>query len=141
MDSVSYEDLLREEGKVITHAVGSSMKPLLNDRESIIILEPVDCVPPRRGDVVLYRMNGLYILHRVLQVRPDEYLIRGDNTWVKEHVPKEALLATLTGFYRHPQGRLVTRGDIAYGLYRFALPCIRIIRRIGGKVKQTFFIR
>lgn len=136
MESVAYEDLLRKEGKVITHVVGGSMLPLLRNRESIVIVESSDRVAPRRGDVVLYKMDGSYILHRVLCITPAEYQTRGDNTWVTEHVPREALLATMTGFYRYPESRFVSRNDILYRLYRAALPCIRWIQRFAGKGKR-----
>lgn len=136
MESVAYEDLLKREGQVITHTVGCSMRPLLNDRESIVIVEAADRVPPRRGDVVLYKTGGTYILHRVLHVLPGEYLTRGDNTWVTEHVPKDAVLATMTGFYRKPESRLVSREDPVYRLYVLGLPEIRQVRRVGSKIKR-----
>ncbi len=135
MEPVAYEALLERDGQVVTHVVGTSMMPLLRNRESIVIVEAADRVPPRRGDVVLYRMGDTYILHRVLRVTPEEYLIRGDNTWALERVPKAALLATMTGFYRRPEGRLVSRDDAAYRLYRLALPLIRRARR--GRARAT----
>ena len=134
--SVTYEALLRQERRVMTHTVGCSMRPLLSDRESIVIVEAADRVPPRRGDVVLYKTGETYILHRVLRIKPEEYLTRGDNTWVIEHVPKDAVLATMTGFYRYPESRLVSRNNIAYRLYVLALPEIRLVRRGGSKVKR-----
>ena len=137
MEPAAYEELLRQNGVVITHVVGTSMLPLLRDRESIVIVEAIDRMPPRCGDVVLYKMGETYILHRVLRIKSDEYLIRGDNTWVKEHIPKDALLATMTGFYRHPESKLVSRNNATYRLYVLVLPEIRLIRRVGSKIKRT----
>ena len=136
MEAVAYEELLRKDGRVMTHVVGSSMKPLLHDRQSIVIVEDIRGVPPRKGDVVLYKTNGTYILHRIQRIEEKEYLIRGDNTWTDEHVPKGALLATMTGFYRTPDGKLITRDNPAYRLYRAALPAIRTARRAGGKARR-----
>ena len=135
MESVAYEEVLAKDGMVVTHVVGNSMMPLLRDRESIVVVEAVDRVPPRRGDVVLYKTGGTYILHRVLRVKEEEYLIRGDNTWTMEHVPKAALLATMTGFYRHPEDRIVSRENVVYQIYCLTLPCIRWMRRISRKIK------
>ena len=132
MESVAYEELLKRDGKVITHVVGNSMRPLLFDRESIVVVEDAERVPPQRGDVVLYKVGGTYILHRVLRVEAEEYLIRGDNTWTLERVPKTALLATMTGFYRHAEGRLVPREGVLYRLFWLALPFIRWTKRCGG---------
>ncbi len=136
MESVAYEELLERDGQVITHVVGTSMLPLLHDRESIVIVESTEKIPPRRGDVVLYKIYGTYILHRVMKILPEEYLIRGDNTWVLEHVPKSALLATMTGFYRKAEGKLILCSYPGYRLYCFSLPAIRWGRRIGSKVKR-----
>ncbi len=136
MESIAYEALLKRDGKVITHVVGNSMRPLLFDRASIVVVEDAARVPPRRGDVVLYKTGGTYILHRVLRVKPEEYLIRGDNTWRLEHVPKTALLATMTGFYRRPESRLTGRKNVFYRLYCLALPGVRLARRVSGLMKR-----
>lgn len=135
-EHIAYEELLRRDGQVISHVVGRSMLPLLHDRQSVVVVEDSDRVPPRKGDVVLYKVGGTYILHRVLQVKPDEYVIRGDNTWRLEHVPKTALLATMTGFYRKPDGPLVSPDNTAYRVYLACLPGIRWGRRIGGKLRR-----
>ena len=136
MQSVAYEELLERDGKVITHVVGYSMLPLLHNRESIVIVEAVEKVPPQKGDAVLYKTGGTYILHRVMQITPEEYLIRGDNTWIMEHVPRKALLATMTGFYRKAEGKLITRDNPGYRMYQWMLPGIRWGRRIGNKAKR-----
>ncbi len=136
MEPVAYEELLRRDGRVVTHVVGVSMRPLLLNRESIVVVEDARLVPPKRGDVVLYKAGGTYTLHRVLRVAPEEYLIRGDNTWVLEHVPKAALLATMTGFYRHPEGRFMTRSSVLYRLYCLLLPVIRWTRRLAAGLRR-----
>ena len=136
MESVAYEALLERDGRVMTHVVGNSMKPLLHDRQSIVIVGDVRKVPPRKGDVVLYRTQDTYILHRVMDTDGSMYHIRGDNTWRMEHVPRQALLATMTGFYRSPRGRLITLRDPLYRLYCAALPLIRCVRKAGARVKQ-----
>ena len=136
MEGIAYEELLKKDGRVITHVVGNSMLPLLFDRASIVVVEDAARVPPRRGDVVLYKMGEIYILHRVLRVKQEEYLTRGDNTWILEHVPKTAVLATMTGFCRHPEDRLVPRENAAYRLYQMALPGIRWARRCSDKIRR-----
>ncbi len=135
-ESTAYEDLLKRDGKLITHSVGNSMLPLLQDRKSIVVLEDISQVPPKRGDVVLYKMNGTYILHRILHIEEDKYLIRGDNTWAIEHVPKASVAATMTGFYRYPDSALMTCENAAYKFYCLMLPVIRWSRRFKGKVKR-----
>ena len=137
MESVAYEELLKRDGKVMTHVVGNSMMPLLLDRESIVVVEDAERVPPRRGDVVLYKTGETYILHRVLRIEPEKFVIRGDNTWTLEHVPKTALLGTMTGFCRHPDDSFVHRDNVLYRLYRMVLPAIRWSRRSLGLLKRV----
>ncbi len=137
MEFVAYEELLEKEGRIITHVVGTSMLPLLYNRESIVIVEAADRVPPGQGDVVLYKTGDKYLLHRIMRVKPNEYLIRGDNTWVLESVPKGALLATMTDFYRHPDSRLISRKNPVYRLYILMLPCVRYTRCVKRKVKSV----
>ena len=136
MGTVAYEELLKQDGQVMTHVVGSSMLPLLYDRKSIVIVEAADRIPPKKGDVVLYKTENIYILHRILQIQKEEYLIRGDNTWIIEHVQKHALLATMTGFYRKPEGKLITRNNPIYRIYICLIPGIRFGRKVGSRIKQ-----
>ena len=137
MSSVSYEEMLEKEGQVITHVAGFSMVPLLYDRQSIVIVEDIRNREPQHHDVVLYKIGDTYILHRILKILEEDYLIRGDNTWVIEHVPKNCVMAVMTGFYRRPEGKLIDRKNVLYQLYVFLLPLIRWGRRIGRKIRNS----
>ena len=137
MPSVTYEELLKRDGRIATHVVGTSMLPLLLNRDSIVVVEDARRVPPRRGDVVLYNIGGTYILHRVLRVESDEYIIRGDNTWTLERMPKASLLATMTGFYRHSESKLVSRDSVMYRLYCLSHPVIRLSWRYGSWLRRA----
>ena len=136
-DPVSYEALLRRDGKVITHVVGDSMRPLLRDRESIVIVEDVKRVPPQKGDVVLYRAGGGYVLHRVMRADAGDFLIRGDNTLTYERVPKADVIATMTGYYRGPHSRMIARGGCCDRFYRAALRLIRLARRVRARIRRA----
>ena len=52
----------------------------------------------RKYDVTLYKRGDTYVLHRLITVRDDHYLIRGDNTYSLEHVPDTAVIGVLTSF-------------------------------------------
>ena len=136
-DPVSYEALLRRDGKVITHVVGDSMRPLLRDRESIVIVEDIKRVPPQKGDVVLYRAGGGYVLHRVMRADAGDFLIRGDNTLTYERVPKADVIATMTGYYRGPHSRMIARGGFCDRFYRAALRLIRLARRVRARIRRA----
>lgn len=72
------------------------------NRDLVIISVPQGRLQPY--DVALYRRGSAYVLHRVIQVREKDYLIRGDNTYRLEVVPDSAVIGVLTGFKR--KGRI-----------------------------------
>ena len=82
------EAQLREQGFYVSTTVGWSMFPMLRNRRDRVVVLPVGQERLRKYDLPLYRRpDGKYILHRIIGVREGEYIIRGDNTYVKEHVP------------------------------------------------------
>ena len=93
------EEMLAAQGWWVSTTAGWSMFPMLRDRRDSIVLYPADR-PIRRYDVVLYRSGDSYILHRVLKIYPDHFLIRGDNCFFMENVPRGQILAVLGEFYR-----------------------------------------
>lgn len=94
---------------------GTSMRPLFKTHRDMIILKKPDA-EPKKYDVVLYRMSGgKYILHRIVKVLPDSFIIRGDNTFSPEHVAKDKILAVLTEFNRKGKKHYVT--DRGYRMY------------------------
>jgi hypothetical protein len=67
--------------------------------------------------VVLYRRpNGQHVLHRILKVRQNDYVICGDNRRVREFgVPDEWIIGVLTGVVR--DGKQISVTDRKYRLY------------------------
>jgi hypothetical protein len=96
------EQRLREDGVYVSTTVGISMRPMLRNRRDRIVVRAVtegECLA--RYDLPLYRYpDGRYVLHRIIGVRENEYLIRGDNTYVVEHIPKTWILGVVSEFYR-----------------------------------------
>lgn len=99
--SKTMEEVLSEEGRLVTTAIGVSMLPCIRPRRDIIVLERPEG-PAGVRDVILYkRRNGSYVLHRIIQVRPDDYVLCGDNQYIPEPgIRNEQVLGILKGFYR-----------------------------------------
>lgn len=94
-------DVLRREHTIVMPFVGTSMLPMLRQgRDSVLIEEKRERLQPL--DVALYirSCDGAYVLHRVLSVRKDGYLIRGDNCYSDEIVSEACVIGVLKGFYR-----------------------------------------
>ena len=98
----SIEEQLQTEGFYVSTTVGTSMWPMLRNRCDRVLIRPIE--PGERlsrYDLPLYlRPDGKYVLHRVIDVQADCYVIRGDNTYVKEYIPKEWILGVMTEFWR-----------------------------------------
>jgi signal peptidase I len=106
---------LREHGVYMTNTIGHSMEPFLSHhRDAVVIAAPQR--PPKRYDVVLYPgKGGSYILHRIIKVKRDHYVIRGDNNYFREYVPKAKIIGVLVSFTRAGKRGQVT--DLGYRLY------------------------
>ncbi len=80
-----FEKILARDGRLVYKNVGDSMFPLIREGRDILII-----VPPngrlKKYDIPLYRRDdGKYVLHRVLKVRKDDYVICGDNRYSREY--------------------------------------------------------
>ena len=141
------ERMLSENGSYASVTAGVSMRPLFKTHRDVVILESAT-ERLKKYDVALYRINGKYILHRVIAL--DEargmYIIRGDNTFHKEYVPFNAVIARLTAFNR--KGKHSTVDSTAYRVYAriwnfiFPIRCVfraplTISSRIYNKLKNA----
>lgn len=94
------EEVLREEGVFVSTTSGYSMYPMLRDRRDTIAIRTYEG-RLKKYDVPLYKSGNKYVLHRIIRVKPDSYVIRGDNCDKKEFgITDEQILGVLTEFYR-----------------------------------------
>ncbi len=134
------EEVLEAQGMYVSTTVGVSMYPMLRDRRDTVVISP--CRERlKKYDVPLYRRGKDYVLHRVIGVEPDGYIIRGDNCLKKEYVKEEQIVGVLTTFFR---GNKET--DMNGFFYRAYARCwcslfpLRIgcnfLRRLAGKIRK-----
>ncbi len=112
--SVHIEDILEKEGIFLSTTVGMSMYPLLKNRRDNIVVKPVKGIL-KKYDVPLYKRGERYILHRIVDVKENEYIIIGDNCVAYEHVPFDKVIGVAVGFYR--RNRYVDCNNRFYRLY------------------------
>lgn len=111
-----FEEVIEHDGRLIYTNVGDSMRPLIRqDRDILIIEKPSGRL--KKYDVPLYkRDSGQYVLHRVLKVRPNDYVICGDNRYCKEYgITDRHIIGVLTAVVR--DGKEVPITDWRYHLY------------------------
>ena len=104
---LSIESELDTYGFYASNTMGVSMRPLFKTHRDMIIVKKPDG-ELKKYDVALYRVREKYILHRVIAVRENEYIIRGDNTFRKEHIPKDKVIGVLVAFNRKGKRHEVT---------------------------------
>ena len=111
----TFEQLLDEKGYLVYTNVGTSMLPLLRERRDIIEIRPLP-YRAQKYDVVLYRISDKYILHRVLKVRPHDYVICGDHNIRREYgITDDQILGVMTRVIR--DGKPIYPTDWKYKLY------------------------
>lgn len=129
------EEILAQEGVYISTISGTSMVPMLRDRQDTIVIMPVN-KPLKKYDVVLYKTETKYVLHRILQIQDKYYIIQGDNCTQKEIVMKEQIVGILVGACR--DNREINMKSLKYRCYArnwHKIQSLRqIIRRFGRKI-------
>ncbi|MCR5022367.1 S24/S26 family peptidase [Ruminococcus sp.] len=113
---IKFEDVIDRDGRLVYTNVGDSMKPLIRQDRDILIIEKKEG-RLKKYDVPLYkRDSGQYVLHRVLKVRSDDYVICGDNRYSKEYgITDRNIIGVLTAVVRN--GREIPMTDIRYRIY------------------------
>lgn len=124
----TFEEELCKHGKIVYSNVGNSMMPLIRQGRDVMIIERPRSWDAfdrkgsvikkcKRLDVPLYlRDNGVYVLHRVLKVRKQDYVLCGDNRYSKEYgITDRQIIGLMTGVIRN--GREISVNNIGYRIY------------------------
>lgn len=115
--SSSYEEQLRLHGQLVYTNVGDSMMPLLRQNRDLMVIDRKGEGRCKKYDAILYRRpSGQYVMHRILKVCEDSYVLCGDNRWQRERgVKDEWILGVLTAVVR--DGKEISVTDWRYRLY------------------------
>lgn len=116
MNKSTFEEEIEKSGKIIYINVGDSMMPFIKQGRDVLVISRAEG-RLKRYDVPLYkRDSGQYVLHRILKVRENDYVICGDNRWSKEYgITDRHIIGVLTGIIR--DGREVPVTDRKYRIY------------------------
>lgn len=113
---MKFEDIIGRDGRLIYTNVGDSMLPLIRQGKDLVIIGR-KTGRLRKYDVPLYkRPTGEYILHRIIKVRKNDYILCGDNRTCRESgVRDEQIIGVLTAVVRN--GKEIPVTDRRYRLY------------------------
>ncbi len=113
---MNYEAYLEKYGSLTYRFRGVSMMPMLRqgrDTYTVVRKTEARC---KKYDVVLYRRGNQHVLHRVVQVTPQGYVILGDNCLAKERdIREEDILGVMVSFNRGE--KTISVDHWAYRLY------------------------
>ncbi len=111
-----FEAIIERDGRLVYTNVGDSMRPLIRQDRDLLIIEKYEG-RLKKYDVPLYkRDSGQYVLHRVLKVRENDYVICGDNRYSKEYgITDRHIIGVLTAVVRN--GKEVPITDWRYRIY------------------------
>lgn len=134
----SFEESLQRFGVLIYGNRGDSMCPLIREGRDKVVISPKPQGRLSKYDVPLYRRDdGKYVLHRIMKVRKNDYLICGDNRYyLEEGIDDHHIIGVMTGIIRN--GETLRVSDSRYRLY-VVVWCWRIpflIRRIALKARS-----
>lgn len=115
-ETITFEELLDQKGVIVYTNVGFSMLPLLRQRRDLIEIRKKGPGRCKKYDAVLYKRGDRYILHRILKVRPNDYVIVGDHCFRREFGITDAMiLGVMTRVVR--DGKTITPDNKWYKLY------------------------
>lgn len=116
-DDRSIKEILDTVGTYTGLTMGSSMQPLIHQqRDNIIVVKNKGRL--KKYDVPVYlAADGRYIMHRVVEVCDDHYVIVGDNLLNKEYVTDDMICGVLAGFYKNGKRYVDCRNSKAYMIY------------------------
>lgn len=143
----TFEDVIQEHGVLIYENVGDSMMPLIKQGRDkmVIVRKPEGRL--RKYDVPLYkRDNGQYVLHRIVGVRDNDYVILGDNRWALEYgITDRHIIGVLSAVIRDGKSVSVTSKQYlryvqlwcgCLCLRRAVLWTLSLPRRLRNKLKK-----
>ncbi len=133
---ITIEEAVRE-GGYVGPTQGVSMLPMLKEgRDSIVVRPKVERLKPL--DVALYRRGDQYVLHRVIALIENGYVIRGDNCYSDEYIKEENVFGVLTEYFRGNEHILCTDPSyLRYARRRVKnYPARRFFLRVKGKIKS-----
>ena len=136
MTKSSFEDIIAEQGKLIYTSVGDSMNPLIKEGDLLVISKVTQ--PLKKYDIPLYkRDNGQYVLHRIIDISSDGYVMCGDNRAAAERgIGDRNIIGVLTAVIRDGVESPVEPGTGLYTrLWYGSLMFRKIVFRVKGFIK------
>lgn len=138
-------DQIEAGGEVRFRPRGTSMLPfLMEGRDEVILTAPPERL--KKGDIPFYRRDdGAFVLHRVVGLDGDGYILCGDNQSAWERgITQDNIIAVVKAVYR--KGKYISADSLSFRVrgalwpkYKLARGkigrlCRRIIKKLRGNL-------
>ena len=135
MSKSSFEEELDKKGILVYTNKGNSMYPLIRQGKDVLIIKKCN-TRLKKMDVPLYkRDSGQYVLHRIVKVNSNDYVLRGDNTYYNETgIRDDQILGVLSGIIR--EGKEISVNSFGYKLYSYFWYYTYYLRKTIIKIKR-----
>lgn len=143
--TLKFEDILLFDGSLLYTAVGTSMLPLVKEHHDLVTIVK-NTTRLKKRDVALFkRDDGKYVLHRVMKVTKEGYVMCGDHQWIKEKgVREDQVLGYLTQVDKGD--KVITIEDKKYKRYVrlwcnffYIRASILWLKALPYRIKRKFF--
>ncbi len=113
----SIKEILDKTGTYTGYTYGTSMRPIIHQRrDNIIVVRPEGRL--KKYDVPVYvTKSGKYVMHRIIEVHDDHYIIMGDNLKKREYVTDDMICGKLVGYYRKGKRYIDCDNNKFYRMY------------------------
>ena len=111
------KEQLEKEGFIIKDFKGTSMYPLFNEEEDLVYIKKIED-DIKINDIVLFLRDNddnKYVLHRVIDIKRNHYVVCGDNQKTKEIIFNKQILGKVIGYYK--KGKYISLQDKEYKDY------------------------
>ncbi len=139
MSNSSIEEEIKTNGRLVYSNRGRSMLPLIREgKDAVVLVRPQGRL--RKYDVPLYKptpFEGKYVLHRIIKVRDNDYVIRGDNCISKEvGIKDEDIVGVLASVLRSG-GKELKTSDFGYRVYSHVWVWLFPFRYVWSRFKSV----
>ena len=138
------DEILAGGGEFRMYPKGTSMLPLIKQGIDSVVLKRNFENGANKRDIAFYRRdNGQFVLHRIVKVKKNGYVMCGDNQYELEYgITDKHILAKMKAVVR--DGVVIDENDKKYKKYVKRLPFRRFKKKIRiflGKTKARIFNR
>ncbi len=117
---------------------GTSMLPLLTDgKDSVRLIKPLSKL--QKYDIVFYRRpDGHFVLHRIVGIKKQGYVCRGDNQITDEYpVCRDWIIGVVSHYTR--KGKMVSVKSFGHFIYSRFRVNTAFLRKAKHRLKEIIF--